>query len=190
MKRGINRWLQVALAGVVVTAGAGVAGADQGMPGGMGEHRGPMMMAQSGGPGGHPGHGPGARAMNPEQAKARMNERIRRMLAGVGASEQQITQVQGIWASAMTDLAAIRSDRVAGRQAIADVLSRPTIDRRALEDARKQQQALADRASQRFTQALADAAEVLTPDQRAKLSELRRGRRGPGAGFMPGGFMS
>ena len=112
MKRGINRWLQVALAGVVVTAGAGVAGADQGMPGGMGEHRGPMMMAQSGGPGGHPGHGPGARAMNPEQAKARMNERIRRMLAGVGASEQQITQVQGIWASAMTDLAAIR--RAAG----------------------------------------------------------------------------
>jgi Spy/CpxP family protein refolding chaperone len=37
---------------------------------------------------------------------------------------------------------------------------------------------LADQISKRFTQSMADAADVLTADQRAKLAELRAKRHG------------
>jgi periplasmic protein CpxP/Spy len=59
----------------------------------------------------------------------------------------------------------------ATRQKIVAVLTQPTIDRAALEQLRQQQMQMADQASKRMTQAFADAAEVLTPAQRAKAAE-------------------
>ncbi len=52
------------------------------------------------------------------------------------------------------------------------------IDRAAIEAFRAEQLALADAASKRFAQAVGDAAEVLTPDQRQKAHELLQWRRG------------
>jgi Spy/CpxP family protein refolding chaperone len=53
-------------------------------------------------------------------------------------------------------------------------LTQPSIDRAALEALRAEQLALADAASKRFIQALGDAAEVLTPEQRRNLDERIR----------------
>lgn len=183
-----NRLLRVAIVGVfgAATALAGTAAVAHDS---MGSGRGPMMQTHSGG-------GPGARNLDPAKMQAHSNDRIKRMLGQVGASDQQISQVQGIWSAAMTDLAAMRKERVTGRQAISELLARSTIDRRALEDLRKQQQTLADRSSQRFTQAMADAAEVLDPQQRAKLAEMMKSRRDGmrggrhGGGFGHSGLMS
>ena len=58
----------------------------------------------------------------------------------------------------------------ARRQAVA-LLSQESIDRAALETLRAGQLQLAEQASKRFTQALADVADVLTPDQRKQLAE-------------------
>ena len=113
----------VALAGAPAFADGGHAGTDG---------RGHMTRTQFGG-----GAGPGN--VDPERVKSRMQERTRRMLSAVGASEAQITQIQGIWSAAMTDLAGIRKERQTGRQAISGLLSAPAIDRRALEEQRKQQ---------------------------------------------------
>jgi periplasmic protein CpxP/Spy len=115
---------------------------------------------------------------DPQRFQARRDERMRQMLTKVGASEQQITQIQGIWRTAQTDLAALGKERRAARQSIGAALALPTIDRRSLEQLRQQQMQLADRSSQRMTQALADAAEVLDPTQRQKLSELMQQHRG------------
>ena len=61
------------------------------------------------------------------------------------------------------------------------LLTQPSVDRAAIEALRVEQMALADAASKRFTQALGDVAEVLTPEQRRKiddrLTEMRE-RRG------------
>ena len=57
----------------------------------------------------------------------------------------------------------------AGKQALA-ITSAPTIDRAAMERLRAEQVALADSVSKRITQAFADAAEVLTPEQRQKVA--------------------
>ena len=57
----------------------------------------------------------------------------------------------------------------AGKQALA-ITSASTFDRAAMERLRAEQVALADSVSKRLTQALADAAEVLTPEQRQKVA--------------------
>jgi Spy/CpxP family protein refolding chaperone len=73
--------------------------------------------------------------------------------------------------AAARDLLPVRNQmREARRQAVT-LLSQPTIDRSALEALRASQLQLAEQASRRLTQALADAAEVLTPDQRKQLAE-------------------
>jgi protein CpxP len=51
------------------------------------------------------------------------------------------------------------------------LLTQPKIDRVAIGAFRAEQMALADAASKRFAEALADAAEVLTSEQRLKIQE-------------------
>jgi Spy/CpxP family protein refolding chaperone len=58
------------------------------------------------------------------------------------------------------------------------LLSAATIDRAAIEALRAEQVALADATSKRLAQALADTADVLTPEQRVKLAERVSRRMG------------
>jgi Spy/CpxP family protein refolding chaperone len=51
------------------------------------------------------------------------------------------------------------------------LLAAPTIDRAALEQARVARMQVEDARSRRIVQAMADAAEVLTPEQRTKVAE-------------------
>jgi Spy/CpxP family protein refolding chaperone len=57
-------------------------------------------------------------------------------------------------------------------------LTAPTIDRTAIERLRAEQIGLAETASKRIAQALADAADVLSPEQRRKVADWMA-RRGP-----------
>ncbi len=61
----------------------------------------------------------------------------------------------------------------------AALLAAETIDRAAIESFRAQQLQMAETASKRFSQALADVAEVLTPAQRKDLAR-RLEKMGPG----------
>lgn len=128
-------------------------------------------------------HGRGDWGNNPERAEKMVN----RLLSRVDASEEQKKKVAAIVKTAMGDMKAIRDKHRNGRRATAELLSKPTIDRNALEALRAEQIQSADAASRRMTQALADAAEVLNPEQRAKLgdrlkSRMDGGRHGHGHG--------
>lgn len=93
-----------------------------------------------------------------------------RLLDKVGATPDQKARIDQIMKAAMTDLSSQRdADRV-GHDQMLKLLSAPTIDRAAIEQLRVQQSAQRDLASKRMTQAFADAADVLTPEQRAKVS--------------------
>jgi periplasmic protein CpxP/Spy len=56
-------------------------------------------------------------------------------------------------------------------------LTAPTIDRSAIERLRAEQIGLAETASKRIAQALADAADVLSPEQRRKVADWMAFRR-------------
>ncbi|CAN5405909.1 hypothetical protein BH09PSE6_BH09PSE6_10550 [soil metagenome] len=93
-----------------------------------------------------------------------------RLLDKVGATADQKARIDQIMKSAKTDLSSQRDADRAGHDQMLKLLSAPTVDRVAIEKLRVQQSAQRDAASRRMTQALADAADVLTPEQRAKVS--------------------
>jgi protein CpxP len=117
---------------------------------------------------------------------ARLDEHLDRMLkhlyVEIDATDAQQQQLAPIVKAAAQDLLPLRARmHDAHRQAI-ELLSQETIDRAALERLRADHLSLMEQASKRFTQALADVADVLTPEQRKQLTEHvgRRwhGRRG------------
>jgi Spy/CpxP family protein refolding chaperone len=83
--------------------------------------------------------------------------------------------------AAANELAPLRQRHVEARRKSLELLAQPTIDRAQLEALRVEQMQLGDTVTRRMLQATLDAAEVLSPDQRAKLVERwrqRRARRG------------
>jgi len=68
---------------------------------------------------------------------------------------------------------------MAARTTARDLLTQQTIDRAAIEKLRVDQIAVHDAASKRLVQAVADAAEALTPEQRRKLGNMLPPRGGP-----------
>ena len=102
-------------------------------------------------------------------------------LADVDATDAQQKKIAEIMTTTMRELAPLREQHREARKQVVEILSKPQIDRAALESIRAQELQLAEQVSRRITQSLADAAEVLTPEQRAKLAErMERGTAAPG----------
>jgi Spy/CpxP family protein refolding chaperone len=113
----------------------------------------------------------GFQAMSPEAAKEHIQVAAKWALRDVDASEQQQERVSAIAADAVDDLFRLRQRHLENREAFHAQLGGASVDRAALEEIRKSEMALADEASKRFVRALADMADVLTPEQRQALME-------------------
>jgi Spy/CpxP family protein refolding chaperone len=110
--------------------------------------------------------------VDPEIASARAAFATDWILRRIDASEEQRQQVQAIVQAAVKDLLPMRDQHHQHRQDLRQALTQPTINRDALGEIRRAELQLADEASSRLVEAIADAAEVLTPEQRAKLADL------------------
>jgi len=99
------------------------------------------------------------------------------MLDGVNASDAQRTQIRQIMQAAMADLKTQRESARALREQALQVFTQPSVDANAAERLRQQMLAQHDQASKRMTQAMVDAANVLTPEQRQQLGEKLKQRR-------------
>ena len=109
--------------------------------------------------------------MSPEDMARRIDKSVEWVLSDVGASAEQKQKVAGLAKQALADLVPLREKHQAARKQAIDLLSAAAIDRAALERVRAVELQTGEAASKRLTQALADVAEVLTPEQRAKLRE-------------------
>ena len=130
--------------------------------------------------------GPGRHALwngafDPETAGKRIDAVVGFVLADTNADSEQKARIAVIAKGALQDLTPLRDEHKAARTKAVELLSAATIDRVALEQVRAAELRLAEIASRRLTQAMADAAEVLQPAQRARLAEKmqqRMDRRG------------
>ncbi len=114
-----------------------------------------------------------------ETVNERIDRGVRYALDRVDASAVQKRNVAAILRQAASDVWPLREQHRAARREMREILTAPAIDRTKLETLRATQLQLGDTATKRLAQALADAAEVLTPEQRARFAELmeRRFRR-------------
>ena len=128
----------------------------------------------------HHGDGPrmGGRGFGGMMFPGAIERRVNRVLGLVDASTEQRQKVRAILEAAGNDLYPIRQQRMENRKQIGQALAAATIDRAKIEQLRQEQLKLNDTASKRMTDAITDAAEVLTPAQRAELAKRMERRRG------------
>jgi Spy/CpxP family protein refolding chaperone len=96
---------------------------------------------------------------------------VKHFAVEVDATPEQKDKLTTIAKGAARDLAPMTGKLKQARQQAIDLMGAETVDRAALENLRAEQFALMDASSKRLTQALADAADVLTVAQRKKLAE-------------------
>jgi len=113
----------------------------------------------------------GGHAMSPEAAKEHLQIASKWLLRDIDASPEQQDRVNAIVAGAVDDLFRLRERHQQNRDAFHRQLAGATVDRAALEEIRKSEMGVADEASKRLVQALADVSDVLTPEQRQALAE-------------------
>ncbi len=116
--------------------------------------------------------GPFGGGFDPARAEERADRMIRHISVEVDATAEQQEKLRGIVKNAVKDMLPMREKIFAARQQARDLLFGQSVDRAAIEKLRSEQIGTVDALSKRFTQALADAAEVLTQEQRRKLEGL------------------
>lgn len=156
--KGRSKWIVAGGVAVLALAGIGAAGA-MGGAGPMGRH---VMEAGFN----HGGHFAG--------------RGLSRALEAVDATAEQEERIWAIIDGARTELRPVMREFRDARTEVVELLSAPTIDRAAAETLRAERIAAIDAASKKMTAAMLDAAEVLTPEQRAELAKHFGERKGRG----------
>lgn len=118
-------------------------------------------------------HGGGMRhgGMGADEMVEHLQVHVAHVLAEVDATPEQKAQIKDIVTAATKDLQTLRAQHASARKQLHELFTAATIDRTRLEALRAEHLQALDAASKRCLTALADAADVLTPEQRAKLGE-------------------
>lgn len=109
--------------------------------------------------------------IDPAQMDERIERFIRHLAVEVDATPEQQQKLAVIAKDAARDLAPLRSRGLEMRKQAVALFTAPNVDRNAVEQLRVARMQHADATSRRMTQALTDAAEVLSPEQRKKAAE-------------------
>ena len=118
-------------------------------------------------------HGGGGmrHGMDSEEMVEHLQVHVEHVLKEVDATPEQTAQIKDIVAAATKDLQALRAQHGNAHKKMHELFTAATIDRARLESLRAGHMQALDEASKRCATAIADAAEVLTPEQRKKLGE-------------------
>jgi protein CpxP len=102
---------------------------------------------------------------------AHIDHMLKHLYVEIDATDAQKAQIAPLVKQAVDDLLPLHSQLHTAHTHAMQALTQTTVDRAALEAARAEHLQLADRASKRFTQLIADVGDVLTPPQRKALAD-------------------
>lgn len=118
------------------------------------------------------GHGMGGFRMGGHMQHMAMGEHgLENMLDRIDATPDQEKKLWAIIDAARAEIRPVARELRGTRDEVAAIIGAPVIDRAAAEKLRSERIATLDEASKKAMTALLDAADVLTPEQRAKLLE-------------------
>ncbi len=95
---------------------------------------------------------------------ARADRMIRHLAVEIDATSEQQDKLKSILHETVKDVLPVRDKMLAARATARELLTQPTIDRAALEKLRADQIATHEAVSKQIVQAVADAADALTPE--------------------------
>ena len=116
--------------------------------------------------------------LDPAAVDQHLDRMLKHFYVEIDATDAQKQQLAPIVKAAVNDLLPLGAQMRDTRRQALELLSQPGVDRGALETLRAEKLRLADQASRRFVTALADVADVLTPEQRRSLAEHIQRRHG------------
>lgn len=119
------------------------------------------------------GRGP----LDPAELDARIERMLKHVYVEIDATDAQKQRLAPIVTQAAQDLLPLRDRMRAARKDAIQLLTGESIDRAAIERLRVEQLQLAEAGSKRLSEAIADAAEVLTLEQRKVIAERLSPRR-------------
>lgn len=119
-------------------------------------------------------HGGQHGAMDPAAADRHIGEMVDRVLPD-GTPEQK-TRLAALVRSAHAEMAPFHAQLRQAHERAMQLLMQPRVDRAALESLRAAEMRQFDAASQRLVQLVADAADILTPEQRGRLFQHMQSR--------------
>lgn len=109
--------------------------------------------------------------MDAAEAEERAGRMARHLAVEIDASGDQTDKLTAIAKSTAKDLLPLREKVREARKQGLDLIGAASLDRSAIEKLRADQMANMEAVSKRLAQALADAGEVMTPEQRKQLAE-------------------
>jgi protein CpxP len=110
-------------------------------------------------------------AFDPTRLEEYLDRGLKHFYVELDATPEQQQRLAPIVKDAARDLLPLREKLHAARRQGFELLTAPTVDRAALESLRTEQLQVAETGSRRLAQALADVADVLTPEQRKTIAE-------------------
>jgi Spy/CpxP family protein refolding chaperone len=134
--------------------------------------------AHGGGYGGWHRGGFMAGPLDPAQVDEHLERMLKHLYVEIDATDEQKQRLAPIVKQAAKDLLPLREKMQGARKQAVELLTGDAIDRAAIEALRAEHLQLAEQASRRIAQALADTAEVLTPAQRKELAGRINGWHG------------
>ncbi len=136
--------------------------------------------------GGHGGHHKGLSDLSDEELEARIERMVKHVAIEIDATEEQQDRITALVTAAAKDLKPVHDRLRATGKEIHDLLLADSIDRTALEKLRAERLAEVEMISKNLVSALADVAEVLSPEQRKVLDERIKEFRSMGRGWHRG----
>jgi len=122
--------------------------------------------------------------MSDEEIEKKVTRMVKHVAIEIDATDEQQTKIATLISAVAKDMRPVRKTMKAAGKEIHELLLKDAIDRNALEKLRAERLAEVDLMSKNVTNALADVAEILTPEQRKLLDERikefrsMRGHRG------------
>jgi periplasmic protein CpxP/Spy len=110
--------------------------------------------------------------------EAHADHMVRHLSIEIDATAEQQEKLRAIVTGAIMDLIPVREKMMAARATARDLLTQETVDRTAIEKFRADLIETHDAVSKRLVQAVVDAAEVLTPEQRRRIGDMLPARGG------------
>jgi Spy/CpxP family protein refolding chaperone len=107
---------------------------------------------------------------SPAEVSAHVDHMLKHFYVEIDATDAQKAQIGPLVKQALNDLMPLHAQAQSAHSHALQALEQPTVDRAALEAARTEHLQLADAASKRIVQLLADVGDVLTPAQRQALA--------------------